>query len=118
MTLLVHKCVLTDDDWEFVDEPDHSRELAGFESWRTNVWGSPIVISLGCTILPQLRRHNLYCAGDDVRRLLDDTQCILDHLSIIAQATDNLEETIAYRTRNINDAARWALENGGGVIIW
>jgi hypothetical protein len=118
MSLSVRKCVLTDDDWEIVDEPDHSQTLAGFERWRVDVWGSPIIIALGCTSLPQLRHHDVYCFGDDVHHLLNDTHLILNHLTEIAQATNTDEETIAYRTRNIREAALWACENGGGVIIW
>jgi hypothetical protein len=117
MSLTVHKYHIVDSNWEDCEEPDYGRTLAGFESWRKDVWGSPAVSALGCTSLPQLRDQDIYCSGEALQQLLHDIERILDHLPTIAQATINDAEAISYRARNIRDAALWALENAGGVII-
>lgn len=118
MSLLVHKCFLIEDDWDIVDEPDYSRELAGFETWRNKLYGSAIAIKLGCKILPQLRKHDIYCFGEDVPQLLKDCQIMLEHLSLIGLETQIDEEVIEFRVGNIRAATEWALANGGGVVVW
>jgi hypothetical protein len=35
-------------------ESPAASELAGFENWRSEVWGSAVVRALGATIFPQL----------------------------------------------------------------
>jgi hypothetical protein len=119
MTLLVHRCQWSGEKWDIIDEPDHAKELAGFETWRSKVWGSAAVIALGCRILPQLRTQDIYCLEQDVPHLTQDAKLILKHLADIAEATGCEAETIRYRTQNILDAALWAQEHPhGGVIIW
>src|SRR5262245_8398008 len=100
MSLSVHKCHMVGDAWDFVEEPDYAKTLAGFESWRADVWGSPAVQALGCRILPELRLQDIYCFGADVSDLIQEAQCVLEHLTSIAEATGQDRDSIRYRIRN------------------
>jgi hypothetical protein len=44
---------LADDEPNILDTP-HSETLAGFESWRTTVWGSERLRALGAAFFPEL----------------------------------------------------------------
>jgi len=110
---------MTATDWDVVEEPDFAKTLAGFESWRADVWGHAAVQALGCRILPELRAHDIYCFGADVPILVQEAQDVMDHLAPIAAATGEDMDRIRYRLQNILDAALWAqAHEGGGVVIW
>jgi hypothetical protein len=95
------------------------RTLAGLERCRTDLWGSAIVRSLGCTLLPSLASGNLFVTGDELPRLSRECALILDHLAQVARATRYDEEYIRFRTANIAEAVLMAgaLERGM-VVIW
>ena len=43
-----------------IDGPPGTPDAAGFESWRTEVWGSAQVRAPGAELLPQLATGDLY----------------------------------------------------------
>ncbi|MEU3733289.1 hypothetical protein AB0E81_28415 [Streptomyces sp. NPDC033538] len=116
----------------FVREPDGSRRFpdkdaynsGGFESWRTTVWGSDLVRSLGARLLPVLAERDLEVEHEQVPDLLREVALLRSHLDRIATGTDRPRsvrehrDQIEDRLRIIDESARQALEIGGGVIIW
>lgn len=60
---------------------------AGFESWRTEVWGSPQVRALGAEFCPRLAAGDLFIESAQVRRF--QSECLLrEHLGAIAVGVD------------------------------
>jgi hypothetical protein len=120
MSLNVNKCIVqANDDWDTVEEQDYRHTLAGFEGWRDEVYGSELAITLGCTMLPLLCKHDLYCFTEDyVIQLLADTRLLLSNLSLLADVSGKEQAVLLYPIQNIQNAALWALENGEGVLIW
>ncbi|MFD9569055.1 hypothetical protein ACFWBI_04340 [Streptomyces sp. NPDC059982] len=108
----------------FLDVPDGSSDLAGFESWRTEVWGSQTVRALGARFFPLLAGGDLRVAPHDVREFLAEALLVRGHVDSIAARMDSAEPVtrragaIADRLENILDAARRASRAGGGVQIW
>src|SRR4051794_36180281 len=54
------------DNLRVLPVPEGSYDLAGFESWRQEVWGSAATIALGAHFLPQLDGSDLYVQPDEV----------------------------------------------------
>ena len=122
----------------------HSRTLAGFESWRTSVWGSERVRSLGATFFPQLAAGDLYVEPGQIEQLQAECALLRANLEIVAAGVDprnprgvhgavidgrverrEAEDphqafvaTVSARLANIEVAARRAREIGAGVLIW
>ncbi len=107
-----------------LDVPPDCSDLAGFERWRTTVWGSEPVRSLGARFLPQLATEDLYVYPGDVQDFLDECGLVLGNLPRIAarlEPSKSFEwymDAIPARLANIIDAARRAQRIGGGVLIW
>ncbi|MFG1889795.1 hypothetical protein ACGFIR_18245 [Micromonospora sp. NPDC049051] len=106
------------------DSPADGSDLAGFESWRTEVWGSPAVNSLGARYFPTLATGDLVVAPDEVPDFLDECELIRANLHAIAPA-DAIRKPhqwyvaqISARLSNVRDAALRAQRIGGGVIVW
>jgi hypothetical protein len=123
-------------------EPPGSSSAAGSESWRTEVWASPPVRALGAQFFPQLAVSDLYVQPGLVTRFQDECLLLREHLDAIAAAVDLagqrgitvdhaarrasdpasspavFRETVSRRLANIEDAARRAVDTGGGVLIW
>ncbi|MFD9484090.1 hypothetical protein ACFWBX_08805 [Streptomyces sp. NPDC059991] len=125
MSLLVDVFVYAPDGTrDFLDVPDGVSDTAGFERWRTSVWGSPMVRSLGARFLPRLAEDDLYVEPDEVVAFLDECALLVSHVPPIVAGMDpahgaeehthNLTSTLAH----ISDAARRAVQAGGGVVIW
>jgi hypothetical protein len=115
---------------------------AGFESWRTEVWASPAVRTLGAEFFPQLASSDLCIEPGQVTRFLGECTMLREHLDTIVAGVDltsqrgiavdlaagrvidthssptAIWQSISQRLANIENAARRALETGGGVIIW
>lgn len=121
------------------DDPDVP-ELAGFENWRTEVWGSAVVRELGATIFPRLASGDLYVMpGRELNDFRRECRLIREHLEEIAAAVDLsrqegavvttggvtrpgesravLRDTISRRLANIEAAIRRAKKVRGGVLI-
>ncbi|MBC2867591.1 hypothetical protein [Streptomyces mexicanus] len=125
MTLLVEVFVRDPGgQMRILDVPDDLYQSAGFENWRTDVWGSRPVRALGARFFPQLADGDLVVEPEEVPHLLCETALLRIHLDPIAHATEHprtVEEhrsQIHRRLRIIEDFARWALRTGGGVLIW
>ncbi|MET7735580.1 hypothetical protein ABZT02_30065 [Streptomyces sp. NPDC005402] len=118
----------------FVREPDGKRRIldvpegvyqsGGFESWRTTVWGSEFVRSLGARFLPVLAADDLYVEAEDVPEFQREVALLRSRLDEVAEGTQRprtLEEhrdQIETRLRIIEESIGKALEIGGGVLIW
>ncbi|MER6122938.1 hypothetical protein ABT173_09675 [Streptomyces sp. NPDC001795] len=113
-----------DGEMRILDVPDDVYRSGGFESWRTTVWGSEFVRSLGARLLPVLAGNDLHVEAGEVPDLLREVALLRTHLDAIALGTERprtLEEHrdgIGDRLRIIEESARKALEIGGGVLIW
>ncbi|MER5350977.1 hypothetical protein ABT093_11655 [Kitasatospora sp. NPDC002551] len=108
----------------FLDVPEGSSDLAGFESWRTTVWGSEAVRSLGARFFPRLAGGGLRVLPDDVPEFIEEVLLLLNNIESIAAHRDSPKPVaqrageIADRLDNVLDAARRALRIRGGVQIW
>ncbi|PKV89910.1 hypothetical protein [Streptomyces sp. TLI_146] len=125
MSLLVHVFVDGADGARyFLDAPDGVSDTAGFERWRTSVWGSPMVCSLGAQFFPRLADGDLYVEADEVGAFLDECALLASHVALIVTGMDPSrspeEHThhLASKLANISHATRRAVEAGGGVVIW
>ena len=94
---------------------EHHKELAGFESWRNTLYGSPQSESLGLSLLTQLSQADLYCTTPtELDRLSQECLLLLNHLDQYPQNPDS----ITYRIQNIIDAVELARETDACVVIW
>ncbi|WP_030021468.1 hypothetical protein [Streptomyces monomycini] len=115
---------------DVLDVPPGASDLAGFESWRRTVWGSPAVRSLGARFLPRLLDDDCRVQPQEVAEFTEECLLLRDHLETVARAVLEAEGSapsttyealllgLGQRLDNIIDAARRAREAGGGVIIW
>jgi hypothetical protein len=70
-------------------ESSEDPELAGFENWRTEVWGSAAVRALGATIFPQLAVRDLHVMpGRQLNDFRRECRLLRAHLDEIADAVD------------------------------
>ncbi|WP_030315852.1 hypothetical protein [Streptomyces sp. NRRL B-3229] len=106
-----------------LDVPDDVYQSGGFESWRTTVWGSEFVRSLGARFLPVLAEDDLYVEAEDVPEFQREVAMLRSRLDRVAHGTQRprtVEEhrhQIETRPRIIEGSCRKALEVGGGVLI-
>lgn len=121
------------------EAPDAS-ELAGFENWRTEVWGSVAVRALGATIFPLLAVRDLYVMpGRQLNDFRRECRLLRAHLDEIAAAVDltsqqgitvtttgvtrpgetreALRAALSQRLANVEAAIRRAEKVRGGVSI-
>ncbi|RDI59041.1 hypothetical protein [Nocardia pseudobrasiliensis] len=126
MTLRVHT-VLFDQDREMtlLDDLAPGADFAGFESFRTTVWGSDAMRALGARYFPVLNGENMLTVlPEEVADFLHECATVEAHLAEIAPHTDPQHshgwhvEEISGRLATIQAAAERALEVGGGVLIW
>ncbi|MFJ2087867.1 hypothetical protein ACIOEW_01220 [Streptomyces sp. NPDC087901] len=119
MTLLVHTYVRgRSGEDHFLDDPDHGRTLAGFESSRTKLWGSQPVRDLGARFLPQLATANLCVDPEDVPDFLAECELLRGHIAALAAHSGYFDDYVATRLANITAAAVRAQDVNGGVIVW
>ncbi|MEU1289809.1 hypothetical protein [Kitasatospora sp. NPDC005856] len=108
----------------FLDVPEGSSDLAGFESWRTTVWGSETVRSLGARFFPQLAEDELRVPPEYVSEFIEEVLLLQCNIESIATHMDSSKPVaqrvgeIADRLDNILDAGHRALQVRGGVQIW
>ncbi len=108
----------------FLDVPEGSSDLAGFESWRTTVWGSDTVCSLGARFFPQLASDTLRVAPEDVPEFIQEVLLLQNNIESIAARMESPKPVaqraseITDRLNNILDAAQRASQIRGGVQIW
>ena len=125
MSLLVEVFVREPDGTRrILDVPDDVYQSGGFESWRTTVWGSAFVRSLGARFLPLPAEDDLYVEAGDVPEFRREVAMLCSRLDEVAHGTQRprtVEEhrrQIETRLRIIEESCRKALQVGGGVLIW
>ncbi|MCN9242663.1 hypothetical protein NGF19_17990 [Streptomyces sp. RY43-2] len=126
MSLCVDVYVVGEDDqMRVLDVPASASDLAGFESWRTTVWGSDAVRALGARFFPALATGELVTvAPDEVDEFLGECALIRRNLEHVTPAADSTQshathvQQISQRLKNIEDAAERAKAVAGGVLIW
>jgi hypothetical protein len=72
MSLTVHarrKVAAPGDGDEWLKPAPPYSEHAGFESWRTDVWGSASAKRLGLRLLPSLAAGDIFASGADLEAL-------------------------------------------------
>ncbi|MFE6868157.1 hypothetical protein ACFVFS_16530 [Kitasatospora sp. NPDC057692] len=106
------------------DTPEGHADLAGFEDWRTRVWGSEAVRSLGAGFFPVLAGADLHVEPEDVPAFLRECRLLRENLERIVAETEPVRtaeehrEAISARLAIIEDTAGRALTLGGGVLVW
>jgi hypothetical protein len=125
MSLLVHVFVLdADGKMQLLEEPRGVSDLAGFENWRTQVWGSEVVRSLGARFFPALADGDLEVAAGQVPAFKDECLLLRENLETIVTQTaagrtaEEHRNTVSQRLAHIEDAVRRAQAADGGVLIW
>ncbi|MCL7424626.1 hypothetical protein [Streptomyces sp. YS415] len=116
--------VRADGEVEFQATPEGVPDSAGPESWRTLVWGSRAIRSLGARFFPDLVRGGLV-APDETPAFLAECALVRGHLERLAELTCRPDRTveqhaghIGSRLATIEETALRAREMGGGVLIW
>jgi hypothetical protein len=135
---------MPDGGMEVLEVPEGSSDLAGFESWRHDVWGSHRVRALGAEFFPALVADDLYVEPSEVERFQHECAVLRANLETVAEGVDPLNprsasfrladgrgqfhepddphaafvETVSERLANIEDAVRRALAVGAGVVVW
>ncbi|WP_116246235.1 hypothetical protein [Nocardiopsis sp. FIRDI 009] len=124
MSLSVHVFALGPDGVRRVlDVPEGCSDLAGFERWRTEVWGSEVVRALGARFFPTLADADLWVEPDQVPAFLRECALLRENRGRIAAGTrpartvGEHQDRISVRLAHIEDAARRARAMGGGVVI-
>ncbi|SEF54313.1 hypothetical protein SAMN05216223_101285 [Actinacidiphila yanglinensis] len=112
---------------QVLDVPPGCSDLAGFERWRTTVWGSDAARSLGARFLPVLAEGDLYVWPGQVGEFLDECALLRAGLDALVpglagadpgRAPAEHRRRISARLANIEAAARRALREDGGVLVW
>jgi hypothetical protein len=123
MTLIVHayrRDPATSATHDLDERPVGPRnDLAGFESWRTTVWGSAVVIGLGATVLPSLATGDIHAEGAELDQLASELAILIANVARVASVTGVDEFSLRFRLDNIVEAVRLARSAGrcGGVYI-
>jgi hypothetical protein len=121
MTLIV--CTLRRDPstGALLDDPEpHPRpgqELGGFESWRTEVWGSDALRGRGAVFLPTLADSDLYVEANDLAQFQAECSALLADVDNLASELNVSVETLAHRLKNFMNAAARADPTHGCVYI-
>lgn len=90
-------------------------DLAGFESWRRQVYGSPAAQALGLALLPLLASQEVYAEGEQLDLLEREVWVMLANTALWP---DIDAEGLRFRLLNILEAIRVARETpGAGVYI-
>ena len=91
-------------------------DLAGFEVWRRELYGSDNVLRLGLTLLPTLRGDDIRATGDDIKRLKKEAECIVEHAEMLASSIGIEASAIRFRAENIARACDLALSRN--AMVW
>jgi hypothetical protein len=103
---------------QILDPIDPSDELAGFESFRTTLYGGQVARSVGLRLLPMLGHQDLYVELGDLPRLRAEIELVMENLEQCSKETGVEVKVIQDRLQNVLKAVRRAEELQGGVVIW
>lgn len=90
--------------------------LAGFEVWRTTVYGSVAVRLRGAHFLPRLAHQDLMVEGEDLVAFVSECAILLAEVGSIAAEIDVDVETLRFRITNLLRAAEKAQTIQG--VVW
>ncbi len=93
-----------------------SADLAGPESWRRDVYGSPEAVDAGLIVLPTLASGNLVLSGAQLSEVVKEIDILISIIPHISKRLAASEETIRERVHNIRDACTHAAEKG--YCVW
>ncbi|MFJ4695778.1 hypothetical protein [Streptomyces sp. NPDC088766] len=108
------------------DRPDGA-DLAGPESWRTKVWGSPSIRRIGARFLPALVDvdDGDVVAPGHIPAFLSEIALVRAELTRLATETRPPDRTVEQHARHIESrlngieaSARYARRLGAGLLIW
>lgn len=102
---------------QVLDTPEGASDLAGFESWRTTIWGSQAVRSLGARFFPQLAVGDLHVTAGQLPDFIEECAQLRRNLPLIA-GQEALPDVVSFRLANIEAAAMRALDLGACVVVW
>ena len=121
MSLIVYTFRIDCDSGKYIEEDldliEPGKELAGFESWRTEVYNSTIVKSLGAKFLPTLANSNLYVHNQEIEDFETEVKLLLDNVNDISNSINIDYKIIEFRLNNILQAIARAIKQNGGIII-
>lgn len=92
-------------------------DLAGLESWRTEVYGSSLVKTIGCKLLPLLVKEDLFIFQEDLDVLQEDCKRILKHIKALVEETHIFQTTLEHRINNILLAIEQAHVSPNRMVI-
>ncbi|MEV6775261.1 hypothetical protein [Streptomyces syringium] len=119
MSLSVHTFVYdADGRHNFLEDPEHGGELAGFESARTRLWGSEAIRALGSRFFPCLDGGDLCVERDEIDEFLAECEVVRPHLDHLARQGGYNAGYVAQRFDNIVAAALRAKAESGGIVVW
>ena len=97
---------------------DPGKDLAGFEVYRHEFWGTTIMQELGLKLLPTLGDGIwLVIENEELDSLEEEALIILRNAALIAQKAAPDQTHVEFYANNILNAIRIAREVNGGVQI-
>jgi hypothetical protein len=102
-------------DDPYPEEP--GRDLAGFEIWRTSVWGADAAIRRGARFLPTLAKGDLYIEHEELDSFEAECCLLLHDIERFAAEVNGDSAAIRHRLENFLYAVNQARQSSGGVYI-
>jgi hypothetical protein len=102
-------------DDPYPEEPGH--DLAGFEVWRTTVWGADASIRRGASFLPTLAKGDLYIEHEELDAFEAECQLLIQDIEGFAAEIQGESAAIRHRLENFLRAINQARQSNGGVYI-
>lgn len=109
---------------QLLDQLGAPETLAGFESYRDDFYGSEVLQSYGCKILPKLAEGDIYAEGPELDILEREVRMLLDKLPALTAALGasdkEAQDHYGFRLNNILKAVEKARKHPsgqGGVYI-
>ncbi|MDI1430145.1 hypothetical protein [Polyangium sorediatum] len=104
-------------EWIEEEPPFPCNDLAGPESWRHKIWGSPELRRLGLRMLPSLAEADVYAEDDELDAIEAELGMLREALPALAAVLKVDAEGLRFRVENIAAAVRIARAHGGGVYM-
>jgi hypothetical protein len=107
---------LPDGSVEWLAMPDHSNQLAGFESTRQTFCGSDTAKALGLSLLPTLALSDIWAEGTDLDRLETEIDTLSAHLDLFPDQQEYWRLRLANVKSAVQSAKRLPAGQGGVYI--
>lgn len=108
MSLTISFILLSED---FNENIPAQKNLFGFESCRSELWGNWKLKELGCTVIPKLKDNDLFIVHKELHELYKDCEIILENISDISSVTNYSSEFIQFRINNLLSFVEIAFKN-------